>query len=285
MKEYEALEDLDAIAQGDIFEWVGGERKRPWRVYGVVVTADCDLHREKHGGVISYVPAVLTEDFMWERWRVARFGKLLDDSLATCARRVSKWLRDNSAGGEISISALRQWLERKKAAGILDELGVESPSDRTALLNVLSPAEVFETLMRSEEPDIGLMRKAYAIYKPASLENSTLLAADVQNSWNSLPGDIFHVPSMPEEEAPDGYGLFLQLRHIRQVRAEALSARPDELRAGGATCRRVARISAPYRYAMTQALGRVFTDIGLPEAHERRRKSAADLFLKGQQTA
>jgi hypothetical protein len=278
MHEFEELEDLDAVSQGDVFEWVDAER--PWRTYGVVVTADCDLAREKHGGFISYVPAMLSNDFIWARWRIERFGGELQQHLDKSARRVSGRLASGGGAANVSADAIRSWLERSGADSVLDDMGVTAPGDRATLANVLKPAELLVTLMSKEAPDLKLLRSAYAVVKPASATNPQLIVADIQKSWNSLPGDLFHIPGVPGANDAERDSLFLHLRHIRQVPAGALSARPDALRSGKATCKRVARISAPFRYAMTQALGRVFTDIGLPESYETRCKGAAELFLQ-----
>ncbi len=98
MQEFEELEDIDAVAQGDVFEWVETRRERPWQIYGVVVTADCDLAREKHGGFISYVPAMLSDDFIWARWRVERFANPLETHLERSARRISTRLGTDGEG-------------------------------------------------------------------------------------------------------------------------------------------------------------------------------------------
>lgn len=278
MHEFDDLEDLDAVSQGDVFEWV--DEERPWRTYGVVVTADCDLAREKHGGFISYVPAMLSTDFIWARWRVERFGGELKQHLAKSAYRVSTRLSSGGGSADVSADAIRDWLERSGVDGVLDDIGVTAPGDRANLANVLGPAALLATLMSTETPDLKLLRSAYAVVKPASATNPQLIAADIQKSWNSLPGDLFHVPGVPGKVDAERDSLFLHLRHIRQVPAGAISARPDALRSGHATCKRVARISASIRYAMTQALGRVFTDIGLPESYEARCKGAAELFLQ-----
>lgn len=277
MHEFEELEDLDSVAQGDVFQWVDAER--PWKTYGVVVTADCDLAREKHGGLISYVPAMLSHDFIWARWRIERFGSELQQHLEKSARRISVRLPPGSGGADVSADAIRSWLGRAGVDGVLNDMGVTTPGDRANIANVLRPTEVLLKLMSEKIPDLMLLRAAYAVVKPASADNPKLIAADIQKSWNSLPGDLFHIPGVPAVKDAEGHSLFLHLRHIRQVPAGALSARPDVLRSGKATCKRVARISAPFRYAMTQALGRVFTDIGLPESYEIRCKDAAELFL------
>jgi hypothetical protein len=65
--DYIALEQTDGLPllQGDLFKWLDSKFTRPWSTYGVVVTADCDLLRSKTRGVISYVPALIIEDYIW----------------------------------------------------------------------------------------------------------------------------------------------------------------------------------------------------------------------------
>ena len=72
--EYESVMDSTPIRQGDVFEWVGENRLRPWKFYGIVVTADCDLANSKTAGRLSYVPALVAEDYLWHFW----MGKKLD---------------------------------------------------------------------------------------------------------------------------------------------------------------------------------------------------------------
>lgn len=281
MYEYEELDDLDVPSQGDVIKWVGDAWSKPWQCFGVVVTADCDLALGKHGGVISYIPALTTEDFIWSRWRVDALGGKLDDVLSKVAGRISNWRAKNGqASAAPTASAMRRWLERTGAEGLLDEIGVTDKGQRQTLLNVIEPAATLLACMNCAEPDLHLLLSAYAEVNPKAAHNRMMMADAIQKSWASLPGDIFHLPNMPEGGARPGHGLFLHLRHIRQLDADMVSARPDAIRSGAAKAQRIARVSAPYRYAVTQALARVFSDIGLPDAHDGRRKVAAQSFFE-----
>jgi len=280
MHEYEALEDYDAPSQGDVIRWVDAEWDRPWRCFGVVVTADCDLALGKHGGVISYVPALTTEDYIWHRWRMDAVTSRLDALLAKASGRVAGWRAKNGQRSEPpSPAAMRRWLERAGPETLLDEVGVVDKGQRISLLNVFAPAVTVLECVNRAEPDLDLLSAAYGAINPKAAQDPRLMADDIQRSWSSLPGDVFHLPAMPEDGAAPGRGLFLQLRHIRQVDADALTARPDAIRDGSARARRIARVSAPYRYAVTQALARVFSDVGLPDAYDDRRKTAARSFF------
>src|SRR6266511_2857743 len=54
------------LRQGDILEWpvISTEHPAPWRQFGVVITADCDIAMEKHDGLLSYVPILPLPDYL-----------------------------------------------------------------------------------------------------------------------------------------------------------------------------------------------------------------------------
>src|ERR1700761_1245649 len=113
MHEYEPIEDIDVPSQGDVLEWMGQFREVPWKTFGVIVTADCDLARDKHRGVISYIPAWLTEDFVWSYWRPDKLTAKLDDLIKKSVSRVAKWREKQGSGnGTLSAEAFRSWLAR-----------------------------------------------------------------------------------------------------------------------------------------------------------------------------
>lgn len=286
MHEYEDLEDLELPSQGDVIKWVGKEWSKPWRCFGVVVTADCDLAHDKHGGVISYVPALTTDDYIWTGWRLDALGLKLDGLLDKAAGRIAKWSSNNGqASTPASASAMRRWIERTGPEGLLDEIGVVDNGQRKDLMNIILPAAAVLDCVNCQNPDLERLAAAYGAINPKAAQNQFAMADEIQKSWASLPGDVFHLPAMPEGEAAPGDGLFLHLRHIRQVNADEVSARPDVIRDGLAKAQRIARVSAPYRYAVTQALARVFSDIGLPDAHDERRKVAARSFFNSEVTS
>ncbi len=287
MYEYEELEDLDNPAQGDVIEWFGEHSKRPWKRFGIIITADCDLARDKHGGVISYVPALTSEDFIWQTWRKNRFSRAAEDNLVKAGQRIQKWLLSRGKSqSELSAVAMRQWLARATPNAILDEIGVENPGERANLLNSLEPAATILELLDKQEPCMATLRRAYAVVNSRYSEDKSLMALDVQKTWTNLPGDLFHLTTMPSDNpkqnaGPDikNDGIFLQLRHIWQVNSDEVSTRPLDFKDGKAKVRRICRVGAPYRYAITQSLARVFSDIGLPDEYDSRRKSAASSFL------
>jgi hypothetical protein len=277
MHEYKDIEDLDIVSQGDVIEWVGDHWNSPWSTFGIVVTADCDLLRDKHNGYISYIPAWLTEDFLWFHWRPAALEQPRSNAFQTLATRLSTWREKNGkGGGALSADAARDWLRRVGPEAMLRELGVEDKGQCNTLMGVIRPAASLDAALVATQPDLDLLGEAYSFVKQKATTDASILITDLQKDWNTLPGDVFHLPSMPNGTNGD---LFLLLRHIRQIRSEDLTARPDDVRSGAAKAKRIARVTAPYRYAITQNLGKVFSDIGLPREHEVRRSTTAQRFF------
>jgi hypothetical protein len=113
--------------------------------------------------------------------------------------------------------------------------------------------------------------------KNIGAEDLTPLANEVQSSISSLPGDVFYLPlERNEEEA----GLFLMLRQIQQIGIFDISTRVSDMTLHLPKAKRLGRIAAPYRYAITQNLARIFSDIGLPGAYEERRDASSHKFFK-----
>jgi hypothetical protein len=272
MYEFEDIHNPDLTAQGDVIEWVQPHIDPPWRTYGVVVTADCDLIWSKHGGMVSYVPAMVAEDYIWHAWRPTHFAKHEPKLLAETTKRLNTWRSKNGMPSALSATAVRAWLGRVGSEGLLNELGVTDKGQRNALLSHLDKVVAIMAALECERPDLPLLRRAHEATNANSASDPQLISQDIQQSWNKLPGDVFHLPSVP---TGDERGLFLLLRHVRQLPAEDITGRPAAVREGQAKAKRIARVCAPYRYAITQSLARVFADIGLPAEHDERKKSAA----------
>lgn len=275
MYEYEDIRDPDLVSQGDVIEWIAPYAQRPWQVFGVIITADCDLAWNKHGGVISYVPGLLTSDFIWHSFRSKFFEARHTQALQNAAKLINIQRQKNGAvGGEVSTPAVANWLERAGVLGLINELGEMAPRETAKLREVLDQISVYSTLLSHVHPDFELLERAFAA-ADAKADRPALIKR-IQEAWSQLPGDVFHLPSLPMSEDD---GMFLMLRHIRQIPADAVAHRPTDLGSGLARVKRVAAVAAPYRYAITQNLTRVFSDIGLPDEHDNRRKTSAQRFF------
>ncbi|MGY3444954.1 hypothetical protein [Bradyrhizobium sp. USDA 4473] len=283
MGHYIAIEEAgdEPLLQGDIFKRTADHYERPWSTYGVIVTADCDLVRSKTKGVASYVPALMMEDYIWHHWKDGKFEKALQASSSRFVSKINNRLSKlGQTAAPISLEAALQWLGRVGLEGLHNELKITDNGQRKELASLVEELSTLQALIQSEVPDIALLQSCFCLKhkgKQIQPDDLSALADEVQSSVSSLPGDVFYLPLEHEEEET---GLFLMLRYIRQIEISDISIRVADMTLRNPTAKRLGRIAAPYRYAITQNLARVFSDIGLPTAYEERRDASSRKFFK-----
>ncbi|CAD5287013.1 conserved hypothetical protein [Bosea sp. 62] len=262
-----------------MFCWEGPSYTRPWKTYSLVITADCDLERKKTRGIISYIPALITEDYIWHFWKDSKFESTIEKTIKKFVKKINSILMEKEKiRTEISELAAISWLERVGIDQLIDELNIADNGQRLSLKALTQSVLELRELSTKMEPDINLLRKCYPLKNAkATSETDSELALEFQSSVSSLPGDVFHIPHVESE--PDD-GIFLMLRHISQCNISDIALKPSDLQSGEAKARRVGRIAAPYKFAIMQNLARVFTDIGLPNSYQDRCKSTSTRFFE-----
>ncbi|MBR0812165.1 hypothetical protein JQ544_11565 [Bradyrhizobium diazoefficiens] len=279
--DYVAVEQVDGapLLQGDLFKWLDPNFCRPWSAYGVVVTADCDLVRSKTNGVVSYIPGLIMEDYVWHYWKTGRFSATLETILHKFCNRINNRLRKlSNQHRDISKEAVMHWLNRVGPEGLVVELQISDAGQKSELLAMAGELQTLKSLEDTPAPDMGLLHDCYRLkHKGKKIKDGdfSAIADEIQSSISSLPGDVFFLP-LDEHE----HGLFLMLRHIRQLDLSRLATSVADMTVGEPHAQRLGRITAPYRYAITQNLARVFADIGLPSSYEERRDRSSRKFFK-----
>ena len=268
--EYDGILDAAPLRQGDIFEWVGSAYERPWRGLGVVVTADCDMARNKMDNVVSFVPLLSFEDYLWHVWREKRFAQQRMLALGELTRFINKQLT-KLGRDEITSQAVEDWAALGNVAGIADALGISDVNLRSKLEAIMGRYLDLDAVLAGRKPDRLLLERACEHLKKTGQTANEFLAQDFQSTLSKLPGDVFYLSQIREQDG----GVFAMLRHIRQCGLEEIAVDPDQIRFGSASARRFARLRAPFKYALTQQLARVFADIGLTPAYDERVKTSS----------
>jgi hypothetical protein len=276
-REVDEVQDDSPLRQGDVFIWIDSHFSKPWNTYGVVVTADCDLAQRKTFGQVSYIPVLTFDDYIWNFWR----PKYCDKHLARIEREVGQSTLEvlkkvNPDQREISPAVLRSWIERAGSEGFLDELRqfgcldvkkLQANVDRLVRLLDLHKLEAFNK---------DILIKGYSATAAKEGDAVAAFKKELQSSIASLPGDIFFISGLSGEASP---GLFAHLRSISQCREHDIATDLTLINQGIARSKRVGRLRAPFLYALTQNLARVFSDIGLPEAYSNARKASGQSFV------
>lgn len=220
------------------------------------------------------------EDYIWHFWREPKFVSTQKSHLAKFTKRLNKRLQKDTPEVEISEDAAIAWLQRLGADQLLDEIKITDNGQRADFKKIADELALLSKLLEATKPDLKLLKSCYAIKNPkADLDDVNALASEVQSSLSSLPGDVFFLPHVSDRTDE---GIFLMLRNITQCEISAIAIRPDDIKFGEAKARRIGRIAAPFRYAITQNLARVFSDIGLPQAYEDKCKTSSHRFFEVQ---
>jgi hypothetical protein len=265
--ETEPLDDASPLRQGDVFRWES--QQPPWELHGILVTADCDIARRKHGGILSYVPVLALADY----WRLftlpARIEtQVLEKTHALLRNVITKLQSVNRSDSEpMSSEALDDLVRDRAITEILDTLNVpaaqrEYPSRLTiAYRAAIAPRSEIASLQ--DLAGVLAELREVAKPKPGRADSSNVLD-ELAGAVRQLPGDAFFIGQIvpAAEEAYVAY-----LRAVRELPVSALALKPIELRRG-AKARRVARLKSPFIYRLTQQLGAVFADVGLPTEYE-----------------
>ena len=280
-EETTAIDDpREPIRQGDIFTWRTPEP--PWKSHGVVVTADCDISKRKHAGIISYVPVLPLVEY----WRLFSLPKSIKQYVENTyfpqlQKRITALQRKNC--GDFPRPLISE--------EIVDFITLSTPEEVAAVLEPPPPA------------DSALIRQISAYQAYAFVTDSTpfdalvsLLAdlraamanspprrdrvhEELRTSIDNLPGDAFflsglgfpaHVPSIA------------YLRFVREVPLEHLSVTSPTASEPDSVAYRIARLRPPFVYRVTQQLAHVFSDIGLPSSYETRRSQVLRAVLPQQ---
>ncbi len=268
----EALDDLP-LGQGDVIAFLA-PRGGPPHGHGVIVTADCDIAQSKHRGTLSYVPvlrlATYLALFVMPR-KLASASRPVDDPLSARLRAAQKANRPDFPG-ELGDPAILAWVRRSPADEILSELRIGDARE-AAQIKELCALHVRAATARDSE-SLGDQAETLVALRGFAGKASTMetVEQELRGDLRSLPGDAFFLSALTPSER-EGYVVYL--RFVRELPESAVAIRQPDLTREEVVSKRIARLSSPYVYGLTQRLGSVFSSIGLPVAYEKRRDSHA----------
>lgn len=221
------------LRQGDLIHFANSTEAL--KHSGLVVTADCDLENRKHARVVTLVP-IVTPDVILEYY-------LLPED---CDRRI-----DHITSYLANRLGIPRGHDRETAIALIREAEAASPFED------LTPESVAAGFLlgRSDIVSIsGYSALMTAIGLPPKKADS--LAEQMMRR-----GDLL---VLPEAQELGIAGCIAWIRHIWQVPTSDIAIKTSDLDSRSGEKR--ARLASPFRYRLTQLLGQVFSDIGLPNA-------------------
>jgi hypothetical protein len=275
------VDDARPIRQGDIFEWLD-HRNEPWMKLGIVVTADCDITHEKHRGILSYVPLLELKDYLA---LLCLPGKVLA-ALAPIREQLLKCIRAYQAANlpgfpePISDEAAIQWVRNASLDEIAGELALPPGKDRDTFVNLATDYLATDAALRGGS--FAALFEAIVRLRARQSRNreqtTVKLNAEIRSYVVGLPGDAFFVGRASRDHG-DGYIAYLRL--LREIHQSTIAIKQTDLRDSSVRAKRIAALTSPYVYRLTQQLADVFSAIGLPKQYEDARRELLDRVASG----
>lgn len=255
----ERPEGDSTLSQGDVIIW---EEVQDFQSRAaVVVTADCDLAKNKHWGRITVVPMVPIAHYLEEFYLPKQLAALGQDLTKIFAKHVHKELKVTAedAPSEDAVESL------------VSLRTLPSPLNAGDLLNLHTLLRQARGLTKSMKADEAL-NNALRLINP---NTKALSASRTRNFLDKPPGDCMVLPQLPGL-AP---GLNIAfLRAMREVRDQDIATKTSEMTKNRA--KRIGRLIPVLRYRLTQMLAQVFSDIGLPDDYEVMLKEQTNRFVE-----
>lgn len=268
--EYVELLGDEPLAQGDVIRAIGNGGDL-WLGLLIVVTADCDLAHHKHGGTISCVPVLEASEY-------ANLFLIAPDMLRIKDRLVER-LSGEFHAAQAAASGDEQYtpLTPKRVAEWVSEADDETIQRTFTELNLAKATPLIAALRQIADPAAvthAQSLEVLAAAKHAVGDHKSLLEAqksihkNFTSQFSKLPGDAMFLHRLAVD-LNEGYVAYL--RRIVDVQETNVAVNVPEMEAGRGY-ERVARLTSPYIYGLTQKLANVFSSIGLPDEYELARR-------------
>ncbi len=221
------------LRQGDLIAFQTDE---PLKRFGVVVTADCDLIQRKHARLVTLVSVLELVDIV----ECYLLPELCERNRESIEGYVSKTFGLTSA---LDLPEGREELKSRVA---------EKSGDAASAGPCLAAKTILQDVERLTYADYKLVMELVG-RQVGKLEER--LIQQVRSK-----GDLLLLPRL------NSLGITADIawvRHVWQVPLKQIVFRTSEVRDG--VGQRVARLSSPFRYRLTQLMAQVFSDIGLPD--------------------
>jgi len=240
----------------------------------IVITADCDIARDKHQGAIAALRIISFADYVRHQWARSAYDSTVDRDLPELTNSFNQQRKlSDSPPAEISKEALATWLERETPEKICESISDGKCREKAIL--VAKKVRVLLGLDDSLSINAPFDRVlAYLAIKDglSQPDARALLLKKARSGLSSLPADIFFLNQIPSEKSSSHLVL---LRELIPIDPSLATASPNQARVKKGYLR-IGRLKPPYKYALSQQFGLMFSRVGLPDPYETSKRQ----FLK-----
>ncbi|WP_421178615.1 hypothetical protein [Aeromonas enteropelogenes] len=248
----------DPLSQGDIILW--RDSSASFEKLGIVVTADCDLARNKHWGRVSVVPVLSIDKYFSDLFIPNQLGILEGKLIEKFKEHIKHAINENGEDPDKSL--------------ISSLIGLDALPEEILTKGNGKLQELHEVIRESQ--DLSKCNDIMKTYEKA-LRNLNPKASSIDrisSFLNSPPGDCMILPPFSGLESVPHVAYIRMLREIDETNI-ALKNSDSSTEKG----QRIGRLMPEIKYRLTQMLAQVFSDIGLPEEYEDLLKKESKMFI------
>lgn len=269
---WSVVDEALPYAQGDIVRGLPAETSQE-PIFGLIITADCDIVQLKASDRLTYVEVVSTREYLERVWIPDQLQKFVRKQARTTAEGLSALMRRSELPFSLSEDQLLDWLLVRPIDAIDNAVNrTGKPLDKRLMQNL----NALRCALGCDNYAGPLDRwRALREILGEAKERQTADLAGALAGGGGFP-DFFMLPELP---GASGVGYIALLRFIRTVDAKEIFASEVDARVHGRpdALHRVGRLTDGIRFAITQKLAFLFSRIGLPSHFEDASKSAAVL--------
>lgn len=274
--------DDNQLHQGDVLRWEH-DLASPWREHALIVTADCDLRLNKTRGLVSYVPVVKFGSYIQHIWAPEFVEKRMSHQRRVGLAAIRKAFESARGSYTLTDEAALAWVLREDAEAIAGAVFTGESSKNKERSSLIVAIKKLSNALTAEKEILGtagdflemLYTRVSIITGKTGGDGREEIGRSLEGHCTSLPGDVFFMNSVPGASR----GHFAIIRHIYQAAESDIDLDPVARPGARLPLRRVGRLGSPYVFALTQRLGKVFSDVGLPSSHPENLRASLSLQL------
>lgn len=278
---FKPINDTDDVRQGDIIRKLDAKTGAVERL-GIVITADCDIAKNKSGDRYTWLEIVSMADYLDGPWAQEQLRKLGEKRSKTICEYLNGQLRKRELDVDpLTPQSLNEWLRGKTPEHILTGVTGQAPTPDSKQLRELQGYA--RTLSAKEGQSPGeQLKAAWESFDVDDKGQKEALRNAFKDSTGGFP-EYFVLPELPRQA---GLGFVVLLRSMWNVMAADLYLSEQDARVDDRpdAFHRLGRLDDGVRFSITQKLAFLFSRIGMPTAFETACETASTLaaeeFLK-----
>jgi hypothetical protein len=270
------VDDLNEIRQGDIIRQISGTPPHR-KVWGVIITADCDIAQRKAGNRYTWLEIITFEDYLKMEWAPGQLRKLIEKQSQFASEGLNGLIKRAGLDlAPLSPISLRTWLSDTTAEDIITSIIGQNRSIDKKLLAAVKAIEV--ALNRQDDcSELARLRKAWEILGKDEKQQQN----DIRSAFKGDGGFLGYIliPELPDTER---YGFVVMLRSIFSLESSDLFKSEVDARINDKpdAFHRIGRFSDRLRFSITQKVAFLFSRIGMTEGFEEACEVTTDMAIE-----